>query len=557
VKVKKLIRRARREMQRRARFRTATRPQMAQSSRGGGPVRRRGNLTFVVVIDGLRPDSIDPRDTPNLHRLRTEGTDFANAHAVFPTGTRVNAAALVTGTYPGKNGLLGNIIVMPGQGGGGTLNTQSHADLLRAAPVNGRLLLTDTLGEILARDGRMLAAVSSASTGSTLLLNPAAAQGTGVLVNGAFEPGVRVAYPDDANREILDRFGPAPRKGRHGRSRAAFIEWTHQVLMEYVVPELGPDVVIDWISEPDHSQHAYGVGSPEGRRALAEVDRQIGILRARVSELGLSERTHLFVLSDHGVTRYGRAIDVERTLVDASLKAAMRSDDVVVTQNGPSAQLFVDGHDPGRIRAIVSFLQRQDWSGPVFTRSSAPGGDGARASSGGGRRSPDGWVEGTFSLELLQLFNAERSCDVLLTFVWGSTPNEFGIPGTELTTTFAGKRALHSGHGGPSPWAIRSTLVAVGPRFRAGAVVGSPVGHVDLVPTILALSDIQPPPGLDGRVLTEALAGSPDPDRVEVEAQTFTTSTADGSYQAAVQLSGVEGHQYLDAAWRLGEGGRG
>jgi predicted AlkP superfamily pyrophosphatase or phosphodiesterase len=41
---------------------------------------------LVIVIDGLRPDSIDPLETPNLARLRKEGVEFTNAHAVFPSG---------------------------------------------------------------------------------------------------------------------------------------------------------------------------------------------------------------------------------------------------------------------------------------------------------------------------------------------------------------------------------------------------------------------------------------------------------------------------------------
>ena len=43
---------------------------VAQSGTG------RATLHVVLVIDGLRPDSINPQDTPNLHRLRTEGVDL-------------------------------------------------------------------------------------------------------------------------------------------------------------------------------------------------------------------------------------------------------------------------------------------------------------------------------------------------------------------------------------------------------------------------------------------------------------------------------------------------
>ena len=57
-------------------------------------------FVIVFVVDGLRPDAITAENTPTLHRLRTEGVNFADSHAVFPTVTRVNAAALSTGTQP-------------------------------------------------------------------------------------------------------------------------------------------------------------------------------------------------------------------------------------------------------------------------------------------------------------------------------------------------------------------------------------------------------------------------------------------------------------------------
>src|SRR6266542_3067438 len=65
-------------------------------------------LNMVLVFDGLRPDSITAEDTPNLWRLRQEGVNFLNGHAVFPTVTRANATVIATGTYPGRNGIFGN-----------------------------------------------------------------------------------------------------------------------------------------------------------------------------------------------------------------------------------------------------------------------------------------------------------------------------------------------------------------------------------------------------------------------------------------------------------------
>jgi len=68
----------------------------------------KATLNLVLVVDGLRPDSITAQETPNLWRLREEGVNFPNGHAVFPTVTRANAAAIGTGVYPDRNGIFGN-----------------------------------------------------------------------------------------------------------------------------------------------------------------------------------------------------------------------------------------------------------------------------------------------------------------------------------------------------------------------------------------------------------------------------------------------------------------
>ena len=55
---------------------------------------------IIFVADGLRHGSVNPIDTPALYRVRSEGVHFANSHAVFPTQTMPNAAAIATGHIP-------------------------------------------------------------------------------------------------------------------------------------------------------------------------------------------------------------------------------------------------------------------------------------------------------------------------------------------------------------------------------------------------------------------------------------------------------------------------
>src|SRR5947208_14324540 len=68
---------------------------------------------LVIVVDGLRPDYVTPEVMPRLVRLGQRGIVFTAHHSVFPTVTRVNAASFVTGMYPERHGLMGNVIYIP------------------------------------------------------------------------------------------------------------------------------------------------------------------------------------------------------------------------------------------------------------------------------------------------------------------------------------------------------------------------------------------------------------------------------------------------------------
>src|SRR5215470_5014210 len=173
--------------------------------------RRTATLNIVLVLDGLRPDAITPEETPNLWRLRQEGVNFTSSHSVFPTVTRVNATAIGTGALPGRNGVVGNSQYVRAVDPNHAFVNDDHKKLLHLDQVtHGGMVLVKTLGEILQERGKRLAAVSSGSTGSALLTNARAPRGVGVLINGYWEPGMRLAFPDAVNDAMRRRFAPAP-----------------------------------------------------------------------------------------------------------------------------------------------------------------------------------------------------------------------------------------------------------------------------------------------------------------------------------------------------------
>src|SRR5258708_4069060 len=129
----------------------------------------KATLNLVLVLDGLRPDSITAEETPHLWRLRQEGVNFPNGHAVFPTVTRANATAIGTGVYPARNGIFGNSIYAREVDPNHAFSNDDHKNLLRLdAATGGRMVLTKTLAEMLAERGKTLAIVSSGTTASAL-----------------------------------------------------------------------------------------------------------------------------------------------------------------------------------------------------------------------------------------------------------------------------------------------------------------------------------------------------------------------------------------------------
>lgn len=492
-----------------------------------------GRLVAVFVVDGLRPDSITVADTPTIARLRNEGAEYVNSHAVFPTSTRVNAAALATGTYPVLNGIVGNSMFVAGVNASAPFDTGDYRQLLKLQEVSGRAATAETLGEILQRNGRKLVTLSSGTTGNGFLLNQSAQQGVGVAIHGLFDRGTIAAYPKAVSDAIIQRFGPPP----PDPDDLGQMNWTDTVLREYVLTELRPDVVIDWMGPLDSAQHRSGVGSPEAKDALRQIDASMSRTIEKIDALGLLDRTDIIITSDHGFTHHAEGVNVYAALIAAGLKKDRESTDVIVASQSQSILFYVDGHEQGKVQTLVRFLQHQPWVDVIFT---AGGKDG------------QGGVPGTFSLDLINATHPTRAADVAVSLSWTSEPNSFSVPGTQtITSTVTGPlRGSASGHGGLSPWVVRNTLVAWGADFKKRTQIEVPASSADIAPTALAVL------GLDagaagtgrGRVLRELLKDGPPPASLKTTRRVLMTSA--GEYQASVEISTVAGYDYIDSGSR-------
>ena len=490
-------------------------------------------LIAIFVVDGLRPDSINAADTPMIARLRAQGVEYTNSHSTFPTSTRVNAATLVTGTYPIRHGIVGNSMFVAGVNPDAPLDTGDSAQLLKLADADGRVVTTETFGEALRRSGRKLVTVSSGSTGNGFVLNPHARDEAGVAIHGLFERGVTAAYPQAISEAVIRRFGaPPPDPDDLGQRH-----WTDTVLREYVLPELRPDVIIDWMGPLDSAQHADGVGSPAARIALRQIDESLSSTLMKIDRLGHTGETDVIIVSDHGFARHTDGVNVTQSLVTAGLKKDPRSTDIIVASQAQSVLFYVQDRSSGAVERLVAFLQRQPWVDVILTR----GGSGGHGSA-----------SGTFSLDMVNASHASRSADVAITLRWSSEKNEHGIRGGQaiVGATTGRLKGGASGHGGLSPWVVRNTFVAAGPDFAINVRERAPVSLADVMPTVLSILGVERAACAEGcgRVLNEALRTGGPNGRPKLATRVLRTRA--GDYRAMLQISSVDGHDYVDSGRR-------
>jgi len=400
-----------------------------------------GRMAVLVVCDSLRADLVDRETAPTLARLREEATYFADFRGVFPSTTRTSAASIATGCRPAAHGLLGNTMVLD-EGQGLTCLSVGKPDFLdRLRRATGRALGRPTLHQRVASLGPAVA-MSNVSPGAAYVLDP---EGAGFVYHraGSFGPG----------RSRLDD-GLAIEIGAEG-DRAMTRRFCDEV-----IDARQPPLAVLWLSEPDHTGHHAPLGSLEHRRAIAEADRNVASVLARIEGQDPGgKRILVAVCSDHGMQTIRRVIDVDARLLEAGFKAAPDSREVVVAPQGTAVIVHVAAGSRKRMPELVRWLEAQDFVGRVVTGA---------------------------ALAALGLPEHETLA-IAVSLAGDDEPNAFGVRGRSdvAENAFGGEYAPGNGqHGGLGPYEQRPFLALRGGGYGR-ARIEQPASLVDLAPTFL------------------------------------------------------------------------
>lgn len=476
---------------------------------------------LIAAFDGLLPQQVTADLTPNIHSLATKGVRFNRHHAVYPTVTRVNSAAMVTGCYPGKHGIPANSAVFSDHDPHSAMSVLQPELAAMASNPDTPVLFVPTIGELLASTGLTHVSVVGGSSGNAYVHFPQADRaGRGGLIHPEFSLPVELGATDAA------ALGPWPGASVPGIERIGRVR---DSVNSFVVPEINPDVLFTWFPEPDGANHAHGVGSDPSNRGLAEADAAFGKVLETLADRG--DEPDVFVISDHGYSTISTKLDVYAELEAASFPVDRGEGSVLVGNNGGSILFNYPGADQSAIERFSTWLMSQPWAGAVFSSLD-------QAVELGALPVEAGFMDGT------------RAPHFVVSMAWDHEPGSNGFTGTAWNS---GGSPVGAGlHGSASPNEIRNTLIASGPSFGSGSESAVPSGNIDLAPTVLHLLGIDAPAHMDGRVLKEALADDDGPDAVTVEEQTQVFGEpikADGNVDRYVARHvSIEGHVYLESA---------
>jgi arylsulfatase A-like enzyme len=481
----------------------------------------------LVVWDGMRPDFVTEKYAPTLDKLAQEGVRFRNHHAVYPTATDVNGAALATGFYPNRNALAANLEFRPAINSRQPIDMGDPDSIKRGDEISGgKYLAVPTFVESLRAAGKKVALVGAKSVA---MLFDRHNDWTVVRIKG--KPlTIFAATPLDssAREEMTKLLGPIlddPRATAAQRN-----DFATRALTEFFWRDGVSDFSLLWLSEPDLSEHNYAPGSPEALAAIKAVDGDLAMVLGALEKKRVRDSTDIFVVSDHGFSTIRRSIDVVALLNESGFHAAKefseapKPGDILVCGNGGTILFYVRDHDRAVTQRLVDWLQHSDFAGVIFTRDK---------------------LDGTFPLDTARI-DTSNAADIVMSFDWSGQNGRFGVQG--MIDADWNRKAGEGTHATLSAFDVHNTMITAGPDFQVGFEDRLPTANVDIAREIIQILDLPIPQGIAGRGLMEARRNLSEKPSSEVRSQILEASRdfSDGRWKQTFHVSHYLTADYID-----------
>jgi predicted AlkP superfamily pyrophosphatase or phosphodiesterase len=420
---------------------------------------------ILISLDGFPAWALDDPQlpVPTLRHLAARGASAAAMRPVNPTVTWPNHTSFVTGVSPAKHGVLfnGSLIREPGV----PPRVEPWRD--KALMVRGTTLYDAAHARGLTTAQVDWVAIQNAPTITWAFAerpDPSGQIPRELVTAGVLSQGDLEAF---ASRNIVFR-------DRIWTEAAAHIVRTHR-----------PNLLLFHLLNLDSTHHRYGPRSQAALTAMAHLDSQVRTILEAIDQAGLSSRTTVVVVSDHGFKLVKRQIRLNAAFAEAGL---------LTVQDGKvvSAQAYAV---PEGGSAIV-YVTVPDPSGEILTRARKV----AQGVEGVDRIvEPEGYAP--LGLPLPSVDDQMGSLFVIpkegYSFVASSIP-------PSVVDASEGSLGAHGYVSTDDD--LNAIFIAAGAGIKPGVRLKT-VENIDVAPTIARLLGLQLD-GADGRVLEEILATS-------------------------------------------------
>jgi len=344
---------------------------------------------LMISVDGLRPDLVLKADEyglriPNLRRFLAQGTYAEGVTGVLPSSTFPSHTTLITGVWPIEHGIYYNYLFDP-------LNRNNEGYDNFAEDIR-----VPTLFDVAHEKGLVTASVSWPVT----LAAPGIDFNLPLVGTGANEEATKLrralARPDGFQQQLEQKLRPDLDGG--GATKA---DEVRTLLAIEILHTKRPDFLAVHLSSVDRESHTHGPFSAEAKRALEEVDLQIGRLWKAILED--DPKSLIVVVSDHGFVRTDYKLNWRVVFADAGLltleptscdasKPVLKDWQATLWGGGGSAAVMLNGSKDSAVKARVKDVLEKLQTDPHHLV--------ARIIDGEKAREQGGWPDAAFVVEL-------------------------------------------------------------------------------------------------------------------------------------------------------------
>jgi len=257
------------------------------------------NHVVIISLDGFPGWALDDPHlpVPTLRRLAAEGAVAKGMRPVNPTVTWANHTSMITGVSPSKHGVIFNGLLV-----------REPGVLPRVEPWRDKkdMVKARTLYDAAHERGLTTAQVDWVAILNAPTItwefrerpDPKGQIARELVKTGALSQADLDLF---ASRNILFR--------DHIWTTAA----------AHILRQHRPNLLMFHLLNLDSTQHRYGPRTPAAMTAMAHLDSQVATIVKTLEDSGLSARTTVFVVSDHGFKTVKRQIRPNAAFLEAGL----------------------------------------------------------------------------------------------------------------------------------------------------------------------------------------------------------------------------------------------